>query len=67
MTESYYSSRRGQLLREFDDLAGRVRRVFVPKIGVGPTDEMIAETRREYDALIPWSPMSAGSSPSPGS
>lgn len=67
MTESYYSSRRGQLLREFDDLAGRVRRVFVPRLGVGPTDEMIAETRREYDALIPRVPMSGGSSPSPGS
>ena len=63
MTENYYSSRRGQLLREFDDLAGRVRRVFVPRLGIGPTDEMIAETRREYDALIPRVPYIGGKQP----
>ncbi len=63
MFENYYVARKSELLKDFDRLAKRVKRVFLPRFGDDLTNVMIEETRREYEALIPQLPFIGGKQP----
>jgi pimeloyl-ACP methyl ester carboxylesterase len=61
--DNYYLRRREWLLREFDLAVRRTRHVVAARYGVEGADEIIAETRQEYDALIPQLPYIGGKQP----
>jgi hypothetical protein len=63
MASDYYVRQRRQLLREFDKTLNRVRPLFVSRYGEGPVDEMLAEARGEYEALVPQLPFIGGQQP----
>jgi len=52
----YYTSRKAKLLKDFDRMAKRVRKVFVSYYDTKLTDVMIGEIRLEYEMLIPQLP-----------
>jgi hypothetical protein len=51
----YYTSRQPQLLRDFDGAVKRIRPLLSQYVGE-QTDALIAQTRQEYQALIPQLP-----------
>ena len=57
---NYYTSRKSQLLRDFDKIAKRVRKVLVSCYGDHFADTIARESRREYEALIPQLPYIGG-------
>jgi hypothetical protein len=63
MAENYYTSRKRNLLRDFDKTVGQVRHVFDPRFADSEIDSIIAATRREYESLIPDLPDVGGRQP----
>ena len=63
MVEDYYTSRKSQLLRDFDKTVKRLKNVFASRYGGESTDAMIKEVRMEYEGLIPQLPYVGGRKP----
>jgi hypothetical protein len=63
MAEKSFASQRGKLLKEFDALVKRIRWVFIRRYGEETARTMIAETRNEYEKLIPELPWVGGKQP----
>jgi hypothetical protein len=57
------NARKPRLLKEFDKAVARVKPVFVSHYGAERTHILLAEARREYDALIPQLPDLGGRLP----
>lgn len=56
----YYISRKGKLLKEFDHVVGRVKKILVRRYGEAFTAQVVKETRMEYESLIPKLPYIGG-------
>jgi len=63
MGNNYYALRKSKLLKDFDKMVKRVRKVFVSHYGESLTDTMVGEARLEYEALIPQMPYVGGKQP----
>jgi L-2-amino-thiazoline-4-carboxylic acid hydrolase len=63
MTEANYVSQKSRLLKDFDRLAHRARRVLISRYGEKEANTLIRESRREYEALIPQIPYIGEKSP----
>ncbi len=59
----YYTSRKPRLLKEFDLVVRHSRRVLVEYFGDESVDTLVAETRREFEHLIPQLPYIGGKQP----
>jgi len=51
-----FSMRENKPLHQFDQIARTVRKVFLPRFGEARTDELIRQTRKEFEAIIPLLP-----------
>lgn len=60
MSEGYYLSRKKSLLRSFDRATRWVMTPLVNRYGKEFCDSVVAEARREYEALIPHIPFIGG-------
>lgn len=60
MSEGYYLSRKKSLLRSFDRATHWVTTPLANRYGKGFCDSVLAEARREYEALIPHIPFIGG-------
>lgn len=56
METDHYTSKKDKLLKEFDHVVGRVKKVLVHRYGEQFAEEVMKETRREYETLIPKLP-----------
>ena len=56
MPEANYAPQKSRLLKDFDRMAARVKRVLISRYGEEETQALIMESRREYEALIPQIP-----------
>jgi len=63
MPEASYASQKSRLLKDFDRMAARVKRVLISRYGEGQAKALIRESRREYEALIPQIPFIGEKSP----
>ena len=54
--QSYYSSRKSQLLKDFDKTANLVRSSIISKYGPDFANTLYRDTRQEYETLIPQIP-----------
>jgi hypothetical protein len=63
MPEASYASQKPRLLKDFDRMAARVKRVLISRYGEEPARALIGESRREYEALIPQIPYIGEKSP----
>ena len=63
MPEASYTSQKSRLLKDFDRMAARVRRVLVSRYGEEQAKAILTESRREYEALIPQIPYIGEKSP----
>jgi hypothetical protein len=63
MPEASYTLQKPRLLKDFDRMAARVKRVLISRYGEGPAKALIGESRREYEALIPQIPYIGEKSP----
>jgi hypothetical protein len=63
MPEASYVPQKSRLLKDFDRMAARVKRVLISRYGEGPAKALIRESRREYEALIPQIPYIGEKSP----
>ena len=54
--QSYYSSRKSQLLKDFDKTANLVRSSIISKYGPDYANTLYRDTRQEYETLIPQIP-----------
>jgi hypothetical protein len=50
---NYYTAQTNKLLRDFDKMAKRYRKVFVSHLGGGVSDDIIREAGKEFQRLIP--------------
>jgi hypothetical protein len=57
---TYYTSRKPKLLKEFGTTLKHIRKVMTPRHGAGFTDAIIEETRQAFEALIPELPYIGG-------
>lgn len=57
---NYYTSQKSQLLRNFDKVVKRLKKVYVFPYDDDVTDILVRETRQEYEALIPQLPYIGG-------
>ena len=57
---NYYTSRKSQLLRNFNKIVKRVRKALVSCCGNHFTDTIARDSHREYEALIPQLPYIGG-------
>ncbi|HEX8992051.1 MAG TPA: L-2-amino-thiazoline-4-carboxylic acid hydrolase [Anaerolineales bacterium] len=62
-TANYYLAHRGQLLRQFDGYGKHVRPVLLRYLGEPNLETIMAETRREYQNLLPQLPDIGGKQP----
>lgn len=60
--DDYYTSRKSQLLKDFDRSVERTKGIL-SRYGGDLTDTMIREARQEYEALIPQLPYVGGKQP----
>ena len=60
MTQDYYLSRKTQLLKTFDKMGRHVRKAAADSHGDEFADDLTAEARREFEALIPGIPYIGG-------
>jgi hypothetical protein len=56
MTEASYVPQKARLLKDFDRMAARVKRVLISRYGEEQAKTLITESRREYEAFIPQIP-----------
>ena len=63
MPKASYASQKSRLLKDFDRMAARVRRVLIFRYGEEPAKALIRESRREYEVLIPQIPYIGEKSP----
>jgi hypothetical protein len=56
MPEASYASQKSRLLKDFDRMVVRVKRVVISRYGEEQAKALIGESRREYEALIPQIP-----------
>jgi hypothetical protein len=63
IAENYYKSQKSKLLRDFDNIVKRTNQVFVSHYGKEQANILIAETRQEYDILVPQIPYIGGRQP----
>jgi hypothetical protein len=63
MPEASYASQKSRLLKDFDRMVARVKRVLISRYGEGQAKALIRESRREYEALIPQIPYIGEKSP----
>jgi hypothetical protein len=63
MPEANYAPQKSGFLKDFDRMAARVRRVLISRYGEEQAKSLIAESRREYEALIPQIPYIGAKSP----
>jgi len=56
MTQLSYAPQKARLLKDFDRMAARVRRVLISRYGEEQAKALVSESRREYEALIPQIP-----------
>jgi len=63
MPEASYASQKPRLLKDFDRMAARVKRVLISRYGEEPAKALIGESRREYETLIPQIPYIGAKSP----
>lgn len=54
--EDFHISKKSQLLKDFDRIAERARKIFVSRYSEDFTNVIADEVRREYEALIPQIP-----------
>ena len=54
--QSYYASRKSQLLKDFDKTANLVRSSIISKYGLDFANTLYRDTRQEYEMLIPQIP-----------
>jgi hypothetical protein len=60
MTETYYTSRKGKLLKDFDKAGGWLRPHLIEKYGEAFANLVREQARAEYEALIPQIPFIGG-------
>jgi hypothetical protein len=58
--QPYYTSREGELLQDFDRAAKVIHKVLLSRFDAETADEIVRETRREYQVLIPQLPYIGG-------
>jgi len=63
MPEASYALQKSRLLKDFDRMVARVKRVLVSRYGEEQAKALIGESRREYEALIPQVPYIGEKSP----
>jgi hypothetical protein len=63
MPEASYASQKPRLLKDFDRMVARVKRVLTSRYGEEQAKALIRESRREYEALIPQIPFIGEKSP----
>ena len=63
MPEASYASQKPRLLKDFDRMVARVKRVLISRYGEEQAKALIRESRREYEALIPQIPYIGEKSP----
>ena len=63
MGEDYYLAQKAKLLKEFDRTIQRVQGVFVANYGEELAQAMAAESRQEFELLIPQLPYIGGRQP----
>jgi len=56
MPEASYASQKSRLLKDFDRMVARVKRVVISRYGEEQAKALIRESRREYESLIPQIP-----------
>lgn len=60
LVDDYYTSRKPHLLKDFDNMIKRVRKVLASYFGDDLADIIIEEARQEFEALIPELPYIGG-------
>ena len=63
MPEANYAPQKSRLLKDFDRMAARVKRVLISRYGEEQAKALIRESRQEYEALIPQIPYIGEKSP----
>jgi hypothetical protein len=63
MAEANYVPQKSRLLKDFDKMVARVKRVLISRYGQEQAKALIRESRREYEALIPQIPYIGEKSP----
>jgi hypothetical protein len=63
MAEASYVPQKSRLLKDFDRMAARVKRVLISRYGEEQAKALMRESRREYEALIPQIPYIGEKSP----
>lgn len=61
MNETYYTSRKGRLMKDFDRASGWYRPLLVEKYGEEFANLVLQEAWQEYESLIPQIPFIGGS------
>lgn len=56
----YYIQQKSKLLKDFDKMMKRIRKVFVPYFGEKMTENIILESHEEYESLITQLPYVGG-------
>jgi len=63
MPEANYVPQKSRLLKDFDKMVARVKRVLISRYGEEPAKALIGESRQEYEALMPQIPYIGEKSP----
>jgi len=63
MPEASYASQKSRLLKDFDRMVARVKRVLISRYGREQAQALIRQSRQEYEALIPQIPYIGEKSP----
>jgi len=63
MPEASYASQKSRLLKDFDRMVARVKRVLISRYGEEQAQALIRQSRQEYEALIPQIPYIGDKSP----
>lgn len=59
-TDSYYTTEKPHLLRDFDRMSGMLQKVLAASLGNDLAPVILQETRREFEALLPQLPYIGG-------
>lgn len=59
-SKNYYGSRKAKLMKDFDRMAGKMKDIIVSRYGKKEADGVVADARKEFEALIPRLPYSGG-------